>query len=130
MDLQLNYSPNVKFNPLLMSNASKWLSRFDALIEKDLGDDSLTNENLAREMVVSERQLFRKVKELTGLSPQQYLRRSRMNQAMKYLRDGRFRTVKETAYAIGYMNVSYFISQFEDEFGLRPLQVLQEEGWR
>lgn len=130
MKTVLNYSSVTSFNPVLMSEGSKWLTRFDALISKKPGDSSLNNENLARRMIVSERQLFRKVKALTGLSPQQYLRKYRMNQAMKYLRNGRYRTVKETAYSVGYLNISYFISQFEDIFGVRPLQILQEEGWR
>ena len=53
-----------------------------------------------------------------------------MTQAMKYLKSGDYRTVNETAYSVGYLNVSYFISQFEKEFNVKPLQVLQNSGWR
>lgn len=130
MTTTINYSPEQHFNSATMSEANKWLKRFDALISKDPSDDSLNNESLAKEMMISERQLFRKMKAFTGKSPQQYLRQYRMNQAMKYLRDGRYRTVKETAHAVGYLNVSYFISLFEEAFGAKPLHILQEEGWR
>ena len=39
-------------------------------------------------------------------------------------------TARETAAAVGYVSISYFISQFEKEFGTRPLAVLREWGWR
>lgn len=102
----------------------------DKIIEIDPGALSLTNEKLASELDISERDLFRKVKKLTGLSPQKYLRRYRLRKAKKILVNGKYRTVNQTADAVGYSNVSYFIKQFEMEFGIKPLQVLQENGWR
>ncbi|MFT4666085.1 MAG: AraC-like DNA-binding protein [Polaribacter sp.] len=85
---------------------------------------------MALSLGISERDLFRKVKEMTGLTPQKYLRKHRLNQAMLFLNGGKYRTVKETCYAVGYTNASYFVSQFEKEFGKKPLQVLREKGWR
>lgn len=110
--------------------ARRWLERLDAIIDSNIGDHTFDNERLAREMGVSERNLFRKLNELAGLPPQKYLRKRRMNHAMDYLKSGQYRTVNETAYAVGYLNVSYFISQFEKEFNKKPLQVLQNFGWR
>ncbi|MGK0366405.1 MAG: AraC-like DNA-binding protein [Saprospiraceae bacterium] len=81
-------------------------------------------------MGVSERNLFRKLNELMGMPPQKYLRKQRMKRAMENLTKGYYRTVNETAYSVGYLNVSYFISQFEKEFNVKPLQVLRNSGWR
>jgi len=50
--------------------------------------------------------------------------------AKNYLKAGPLKTVKATAEAVGYRNTSYFIRQFEKEFGLKPLKFLQESGWR
>ena len=108
----------------------KWLYRFEEVIEKNLNTVSLTNEKLAKELGISERQLFRKVKELSNLSPQKYLRKYRLHEAMKFLKSGKHRTVKETSFAVGFSKVSYFISKFNKEFGKRPLQILKESGWR
>ena len=112
------------------SGKEKWLIRFDQIIEKHLNTVSLKNEKLAQELGISERQLFRKVKELSKMSPQKYLRKYRLHQAMKFLKSGKHLTVKETSYAVGFLKVSYFISKFEKEFGKRPLQILKESGWR
>jgi len=117
-------------NSLCMSGAQKWLSRFHAIIDKNLSNPSLNNEQLALTLLVSERHLFRKVKELSGMSPQKYLKHYRLQKAERYLKNGKYRTVKETSFAIGFRNSSYFIREFEKVFGVKPLQVLQEEGWR
>ena len=113
-----------------MSGAQKWLNRFHRIIDKHLSDPSFSNEKLAIELLVSERHLFRKIKELSGLSPQKYLKDYRLERAKQYLKNGKYRTVKETSFAVGFRNASYFIREFEKAFGARPLQILQEGGWR
>ena len=113
-----------------MSEVKKWLQRLDLIIDKQLKDNTLSNEELAQKLSISNRQLFRKVKTLSGLTPQKYLRQYRLKQAMRHLKNGRYRTVKETAFAVGFKNVSYFIQKFEKHFGKKPLQILRESGWR
>ena len=113
-----------------MLRSNKWLNRFDNILNEHIGNVGLNNELLAEKINISERHLFRRVKALTGLSPQKYLRRYRLQLAKQYLERGTYRTVKETANAVGYVNTSYFISQFEKEFGVKPLKMLQESGWR
>ena len=111
-------------------NTNKWLARLDRIILERISDVELDNKKLAEKMGISERQLFRKVKALVGKSPQKYLRQSRLGQAKQYLEQGRYRTVKETAFAVGYVNGSYFARQFEAEFGAQPYQILKAAGWR
>ena len=108
----------------------KWLERFNKIIEKNIDIVPLTNEVLAEELNISERQLFRKIKEFSTLPPQKYLRKYRLHKAMRFLKSGKHRTVKETSFAVGFLKVSYFIAQFEKEFGKRPLQILKDSGWR
>ncbi len=124
------YTSNQNKHPSKISGSEKWLNRLNEIIEKDPTSNTLNNESLATALKVSERDLFRKVKKMTGLSPQKYLRKYRLKQAMKFLIIGQYRTVKETAHAIGYSKVSYFIAQFEKAYGKTPFKVLQENGWR
>lgn len=120
---------NLKY-AFIMSGEKKWLNRLNIIIDKNIADSFFSNSQMAEAMDISERHLFRKVKALGKVSPQKYLSQYRLKRAMQYLQHGRFRTVKETAYAVGFKNPSYFIRQFEKEFGVRPLQILQEAGWR
>lgn len=113
-----------------MLGAEKWLNRLHLIIDKHLDNPSLDNQQLAEALDISERHLFRKIKTLTTLPPQRYLSQYRLHKAMNYLKNGRYRTVKETSFAVGFRNPSYFIRQFEKEFDRRPLQILEEAGWR
>lgn len=113
-----------------MPSGNKWLARLDQIVRENSSDGGLDNASLAARMEISERHLFRRVKELTDLSPQQYVRQHRLHLARQYLENGTYKTVRETAAAVGYVSTSYFISQFEKEFGKRPLAVLREWGWR
>ena len=113
-----------------MYRRRKWLNRFDQIVQEHLGEGDLNNEEIAARFDISERHLSRQVKNITGLSPQKYIRQYRLDIALSYLKNGTYRTVKETAEAIGYANISYFINQFEKQYGKKPLSVLRDEGWR
>ncbi|MFK8005367.1 MAG: helix-turn-helix domain-containing protein [Saprospiraceae bacterium] len=110
--------------------SKKWISRLDGVIQKNVDDIYLDNNKIANELQISERQLFRKVKELTDLTPQKYLKMQRLKKAMKFLKNGKYRTVKETAKAVGYTKSNYFSTQFKNQFGKKPLVILRELGWR
>lgn len=113
-----------------MTEINTWLKRLNTVIDEQLKQQKIDNQQLARLMNVSERQFFRKMKQATDRTPRQYLRQYRLQKAMNYLEKGEYQTVNEVAYAVGYINVGYFITQFEQLFGKRPLQVLRENGWR
>ena len=107
-----------------------WLHQLNEVVEQHLNKEVLNNERLAQLMSISERHLFRKMKQVCGLSPQRYLLSKRLEQAKSLLEEGRFRTVNEAANAIGFQNVSYFIRIFEEKYGRKPLKVLRDAGWR
>jgi len=114
----------------LLQMCQSWLVRFNSIINRYLDDNKLNNQKLAIAIEMSERNLFRKVKEFTGLSPKKYLRKYRLHHAMEFLKQGKYKTVKSAAAAVGFVSTSYFIGQFEKEFGVKPLKVLRESGWR
>ena len=126
--LNLNYT--VVNRDVPMKGSKLWMARLDEIIEERLDDASFKNEEIAAKMDISERHLFRKVNAIANISPKKYLRKYRLRKAMKYLKIGKYRSVKETAYAVGFINVSYFIRQFEKEYDRKPLKILQEAGWR
>lgn len=105
-----------------------WITRINQLILENLSDFYWTNTTLAAELSISERQLYRIVKELTGMSPNLYIRQIRLKAAYKFLQSGRYLTVKEVAAAVGFQKADYFTRLFKSEFGLTPMEVLQEKG--
>ena len=70
-------------------------------------------------------QLYRKVKALTGLSPVELLRKSRLVKAEQLLRS-KDMNISEAAYAVGFTSPSYFSKCFKDEFGMQPVEAFRK----
>ncbi len=75
---------------------------------------------LADELFISERQLRRRLKQLTGLSPSQYFQEIRMNEGRRLLETETYRTATEVSNAVGVKNSSTFTRNFIKRFGKKP----------
>lgn len=88
-------------------------------IEDNMGREDFDVSLLASMLSVENKQLYRKLKQLTGYSPVNYIRKLRMSKASILLKEDRF-TVAEVMYLVGYSNSSYFSKCFSEEFGMTP----------
>lgn len=80
---------------------------------------------LAHEMALSDRQLLRKLKALTGLSVAQYIKEVKLQKARHLLENKAFETISEVAYASGFNTPKYFSKVFEKRFGKLPGDYVQ-----
>jgi AraC-like DNA-binding protein len=64
-------------------------------------------------------QLYRKLKALTGQTPNEFVRGYRLRQAADRL-DAKAGTVAEIAYAAGFNSLSYFSKCFREQYGVSP----------
>ena len=103
---------------------AKWLESFEILVSTNLKNENFTIPILADHQNLSERQLQRKVKQLTGLTPKQYLVETRLQKARKLLEEGAHSTVAEICYAVGFSSPAYFAKQFKARFGKAPSDYL------
>ena len=71
-------------------------------------------------MSMSKPQLYRKIKGLTGLSPNSLLREYRLNRSLDLLRSEDL-NIAQTAFDTGFSSPSYFTKCFQKRFGLQPL---------
>lgn len=104
--------------------SNRWLQRLVSVIESQLSNSQLSNQDLAAAMGVSERQLFRKLQQLTKRAPQQFLRDYRMLRARQLLQQGHYQSIRDLAAAVGYTNVTYFNQHFQRAFGKKPQQFI------
>lgn len=79
----------------------------------------ITMEQVASYVGVHRSQLFRKFKEGYGMAPQQYLIEVRLMKAQELLKKGL--SVTETAYSVGFGDVTNFSRQFRQRLGMAPL---------
>ena len=86
----------------------KWLENLEQVMKKNLGHHHLTMEDIAEYMHISKRQLARKLKQLTGLSPLKYQREIQLQLGRQWLEKGTYATVAEVAYKAGFKKSPLF----------------------
>lgn len=102
------------------SNADKtFFEQLDALVDENLDNSEISADVFARKMLLGRTIFFRKVKEVTGYSPKEYLRVRRMKKAAELLQEGQL-SVSEIAYTVGISDPFYFSKCFKQQFGMAP----------
>ncbi len=97
----------------------KFLTKVTQLIEENMDDSEFSVQRLSELTDVAARQLYRKMKQLTGYTPVEYIRSIRIKKAALLLQQKKF-TVAEVMYMVGFSNSSYFSKCFQSEFGMSP----------
>lgn len=98
---------------------TQFVANFRRCLNNHLADSELNVETLASELSLSRVQLYRKVKQLTGSSPVEIIRITRLKAAEQMLRTTS-KTVSEISYDVGFSSPSYFTKCFKDYFGHLP----------
>lgn len=78
---------------------------------------------LTQELGMSTSTLYRKIKSLTGLSPNEYIRRYKMQYAERLMLKGSY-SISEIAYMVGMNSTAYFRRCFKAEYGMLPSEYL------
>jgi len=82
---------------------------------------------LARDLGLSHRHFDRRFKQDTGLTPKQFLGRSRVEAACKLLRETKA-SIADIAFDLGYCDQSAFTSQFRTRMGFTPARYRKQMG--
>ncbi len=96
-----------------------FIHRFHEIILKRMGDTELSVEDISRELGLSRVQMYRKIKALTGSTPVELLRITRLKKAERLLHQGG-KSISEVAYEVGFSSPSYFGKCYKDYFGKQP----------
>jgi AraC-like DNA-binding protein len=99
----------------------EFLIKLDQLIQQNLLHTELDVNFIAKEMCVSYSTLHRRIKSLTGITANEYVRKHRLTKSMQLLRDGH--NVTEVSILCGFNSPSYFTRCFKTEYGILPSEV-------
>ena len=102
----------------------KWLANITKIIEDKVADTDLSVNALSEKSGISTKQIYRKIKQLTGLTPVDYIRSIRMKKAAMLLAQKKF-SVAEVMYLVGFSNYSYFSKCFQAKYGKTPKQFME-----
>ena len=103
----------------------KFLTRVLDIVEKYIGEENFSIDQLSREAGYSNMHFYRKIKALTGQTPSQFLRTIRLKRAAELLRK-KSDNVTQIAYSVGFNSLSYFNKCFKEQFGVTPGQFAEE----
>ena len=103
-----------------------FLKKLQEITEANLTNPQFGVSMLARELGISRVTLHRKVNTLTKITVSQFINHIRLKKAKEILRHTS-KSVSETAYEVGFNNVSYFIKCFHEYYGYSPGEVGNRE---
>ena len=109
-----------------LSSDEKFLFDITHLIEQNMDDPELNVNTLSQKSGISTKQLYRRIKTITGMTTVAYIRDQRLKKAASLLAKGTF-TISEVMYRVGFSSASYFTRCFCDEYGMPPSEYKEED---
>ncbi len=118
--LQQRYASGAEASPTAESSVDGlFLQKLREHIQAKLSESEFGVAQLAAAAHMSQMQLYRKLKALTGKTPSQFIRSHRLQKGLELLQKGEL-NVSEIAYETGFTDPSYFSRVFHKEFGKPP----------
>lgn len=112
--------------PRISKYDEEFLEKLHQIIERNLSNENYSIELLASDICLSRTQLFRKCKALTGASPVELLRNTRLDIARQLLAEGKG-SVAEVASLVGFADASYFTRCYKAYFGSTPHEMNRQK---
>ena len=102
----------------------KFLEKLNKLIETHISTDDLDMAFMTDKMAMSHSTFYRKVKALTGMSANEYIKKAKLRHSMTLLKKGEY-SIAEVAILAGFNNLGNFRESFKREFGKSPSEILK-----
>ena len=103
---------------------NEFIQNITALIEENLELEKIDIAYLSDKLFMSGSTLYRKMKALTGISTNEFVRKVKMKNAEQLLLTGKY-NISEVSFRVGMNSPVYFRQCFKDEFGLAPSEYLK-----
>jgi YesN/AraC family two-component response regulator len=107
------------------STDEKFLRTIYDLLKANLDKPEFNINELSDVLNMSRSLVYKKIKMLTGLSPIEYVRSLRMQEAAKLLRTHQYK-IFEVVYMVGFSDLKYFRKCFAREFGVSPSDYIKQ----
>lgn len=129
-NLQKRFSQEIVLKPKELSITpadEKFLDKVQRILDDHLSNNDFTAESFSKEIGMSRMQLHRKLKALTGLSTNHFIRRQRINIAADLLSRSDI-NISEVGYMVGFNDPSYFAKCFKTHYGCTPSEYVDMES--
>ncbi len=120
-------TPLVYSNTIASTKADEdFLKMLNDVIMEKISDPGLNVEYLASAAGISVSSLYRKMKGVCDMNPNEFIRLTRLKKAAELLLNDKL-SVKEVAYLTGFSAPSYFSSSFLKQFGMKPSEFVKQK---
>lgn len=92
-----------------------------AYIEENMDNGELSVDEIQDALKVSRWHLLSKVKSLVGMTPNEFVRETRLSHAAKLIESGEY-TMTQITYMIGMTDSRYFSRCFKQKYGVTPTE--------
>lgn len=113
-------SPELAYQSITHSKADEeFLQKLIHIIHINIDEPNLNIDKLAEEMAVSRTTLYRKVNNVSELSPNDFILLIRLKKAAELIKQRSYQ-INEIAYMVGFSSPNYFSKCFFKQFGVLP----------
>ncbi len=120
------YSPLTAIKSIGGNKADEtFLVQITEIIEANITDVNLSVEELSLKLAMSRSNLHRKVKGISGLAPNDFIRLVKLKKAVRLMTAGENR-INEICYLVGFNTPSYFAKCFQKQFGILPKDFIKK----
>lgn len=104
-----------------------FLKKVIEIIENNISNTDFSVDRLSQEFGNSNKTIYRRIKQLTELSPVELIKSIRLEKSLKYFEKGGY-NISEVAYECGFSTPHYFSKCFKLKYGKSPRQYLDTKG--
>ena len=116
------HSPMVNLKLVAHTKADElFLQRVDDIIQSHIADEKLDVDMIAAKMNLSRPTLYRKINEISAMTPNEWIKITRLRKAAELILQGDLK-IYEIAEAVGFNSQSYFSRTFAKHFHMSPTQ--------
>jgi ligand-binding sensor domain-containing protein/DNA-binding response OmpR family regulator/nitrogen-specific signal transduction histidine kinase len=108
-----------KQKPEKNNNDAEFIEKLNASILENMSNEKFSIDSLSEQFFMSRSNFHKKIKSITGITPNDYIKLIRLNKSAQMLATGKYK-INEVCYLVGFNTPSYFSKCFYDHFGKLP----------
>lgn len=125
MRKQFNKEQNYNLKTLAKDKTTQeFLDKCVSYIELHISNNNLHADDLCKELGLSKTLLYEKIKNITGLTVNEFIKVIRLKRSVEYLKEGKL-NVSQIAIEVGFNSLSYFTRSFVKQYGKSPSEYLK-----
>jgi len=103
-----------------------FMQKLYEVISKNIANSELNLDEFCREIGMSRANLYRKIKAITNMSPNEFIRNFRLETAAKILKEAKM-PVSDVFVAVGFNSLAYFSNCFKALYGISPSEYINQQ---